>query len=76
MTHPKYILVKDPEYLKWIREQGCAICGAPSEPHHMWHSGGALCNDNLAVPLCREHHTDYHQMGIETWGDARKLFIV
>jgi hypothetical protein len=45
------------EYLDFIRQNPCIVCGRRAEPHHM-KTRGAGGSDFLAVPLCREHHTE------------------
>jgi len=69
MSHPKYKIFHDEDYLKWIRTLPCLVCGAsPSEAHHDYHAGGKkLRNDYLGLPLCAVHHTyggdSYHRLG-------------
>lgn len=52
-------------YMRMIREQPCMVCECgPSEVHHFGKSGMALkCSDFLTVPLCREHHQEFHNTG-------------
>ena len=68
------------EYRDFVRKFPCIICQLHgeaehlegllpelvnvSDPHHLetWGSGGSDA-ENL-VPLCRGHHTEFHQMGI------------
>lgn len=46
----------------------CLVCGrGPSDAAHVKSRGsGGGYRDNL-VPLCREHHTEQHQIGIDTF---------
>lgn len=52
-------------YLDYIRSQRCYICQrSPSEPHHVETGGmGMKGSDFSALPLCREHHREIHDMG-------------
>lgn len=44
---------KEREYLGWLKQQSCALCGAtgPSDAHHVRQHRQYLC-----LPLCRECH--------------------
>lgn len=55
--------IKDEKYLNFIRSKPCSVCQtSPSDPHHLV-SRGAGGSDYQTVPLCREHHSEYHQRG-------------
>lgn len=66
------------EYLNFIRSKSCCTpllsgkkCdgvkpGKQSAPHHM-KSKGAGGSDLKAVPMCRFHHGDFHNIGITTF---------
>ena len=51
----------------------CAICGMPAELHHHDRIGAGRNRDEidqegmLALPLCREHHTEAHDIGQQTF---------
>lgn len=63
---PKLSLTRDPKYLEHVRERPCCICGAspPSDPHHFGPRGmGQKADDRRTVPLCREHHDEWHTRG-------------
>ena len=56
------------EYLDYIREKPCLVCGSqPCDPDHLEARGmgGATTKmkDLSCVPLCRIHHTERHQFG-------------
>lgn len=58
---------------KQLRESyyimGCVICGyTPSDPSHVRSYASTLSDHpkNL-VPLCRQHHSEQHQIGIMTF---------
>lgn len=55
----------------FIRDRGCAMCGAPvsrCDAHHMveWQHGGETCTEN-GVLLCRLHHGWIHHLGWEVF---------
>lgn len=59
-------------YLDFIRGQPCCVCFMrPVEAHHI-DTRGAGGSDLTAVPLCRRHHVEWHQLGKATsedkWG--------
>lgn len=55
------------EYLRWVKQQPCVICGAPSDdPHHIIGRGnmsgmGMTAPDSMVMPVCRQHHNEIHQ---------------
>lgn len=71
---------KDPAYLKWIREQPCAVPGcavaSPTiyarEAAHVGMRGmSQKCADREAIPLCAWHHRlgpqSHHRAGKRFW---------
>lgn len=57
-------IVRDQKYHDWIKTNACLVCSNPYvDAHHVWHSGGRYPNDHLLIPLCRPHHSDYHNHG-------------
>ena len=52
------------DYRAWCRDQRCAVDGCrrcPCEAHHAGRSGMAMrAHDSTCVPLCTQHHTDWH----------------
>ncbi len=62
--------IRNPEYLSWIRRQPCAAdssaypCPNPSEASHHGPRGmGQKTDDYRTIPLCHDHHTQWHQHG-------------
>jgi hypothetical protein len=53
----------DKDYLKLIREKPCCVCFGVAEPHHLV-TRGAGGSDYHTVPLCREHHSELHRLGL------------
>ena len=51
----------------------CAICGAHADLHHIDRVGAGRNRDEIvhigmeAMPLCREHHEEAHQIGETEW---------
>ena len=86
-------MVDTKDYIKYIRSNGCRVCGKfPVDPDHLEArgmggagKGGTVTNtikDFSCIPLCRLHHTERHQLGIEKfekkyrincWKDAAHL---
>jgi hypothetical protein len=63
----------DDEYLDYIRQQRCCICGqTPVDPAHLRISSindgkrdtgmAEKSSDKWALPLCRAHHEQQHRM--------------
>src|SRR5262245_51967635 len=68
--------LRDKAHLKYIASQPCLVCGRqPSDPHHLRFAQpralGLKVSDEFAVPLCRGHHRQVHQVGNEIawWED-------
>ena len=62
---PKSRRIRDPELLAVFRTFPCLACGiTPSDAHHISSrgAGGDDVPSNL-MPLCREHHAEYHARG-------------
>lgn len=66
-------------YLDWIRKRPCCVCSknAPSEASHHGRRGmGQKASDFSCVPLCTDHHRDWHtyrhfdRIGLNTPVDA------
>lgn len=50
-------------YLDFVKTEPCCFCHRPADdPHHFaGQKGTALrASDYLTVPLCREHHDEWH----------------
>lgn len=43
-----------------------------SDAHH-WRTKGSSQNDLYCVPLCREHHSMFHNIGVKSFCDKFKL---
>lgn len=45
----------------FVRSRPCCVCGrsGPSDPHHHPSRGAGGTSKDL-VPLCREHHNEFH----------------
>lgn len=65
--------VANKKYIEWIRSLPCLVCQrtAPSDPHHIvpeGHGGkGVKVDDTRCIPLCHEHHNEYHNQGRQTF---------
>lgn len=53
----------------------CCVCGRPADLHHVDHVGMGRDRDEIihegmeAMPLCREHHTECHTIGQQTFNE-------
>ena len=67
---------RNPEYLAWLRERQCVACARSCNPmlmEIMWpiidaahgpvNGRGSKGPDSGAIPLCRHHHIEQHQIG-------------
>ena len=73
------------EYLKYVKSHPCTLCGATQvDADHLIHRGmggvgakgkthtGTL-QDFTCVPLCRQHHTERHSLGIKGFDSKYKI---
>lgn len=63
----------DPAYLRWIRAQPCSVPNCKARHVQAHHAGahglGQLAHDRTAIPLCDNHHWEFHnQLGKRFWG--------
>lgn len=67
--------VSDRAALAAVRGKPCLVCHRPSDPCHIKSkgSGGPDAAWNL-IPLCREHHSMQHKVGIVTF--IKRYFYV
>lgn len=69
-----------PEYLEYQRKQACLVCGImnQSEAHHLKEAGysgvARKADDWLSIPLCAQHHREYHIRGKE-WFKSQTEWI-
>jgi len=66
---PKIVRELDKKYLEYIRSQSClirALCYGDVDCHHS-PSVGSGGSDLTTIPLCRKHHSEAHQAGVETF---------
>jgi hypothetical protein len=67
----------DELYLRWIRSLPCCVCGhrPPSDAHHSTGAGmGLKAPDREAMPLCRPHHQQFHELRgpFDGWSHSHK----
>ncbi len=61
----KTLRVRSDQNLELVKNQPCKVCGKrPVDPHHI-RSRGAGGGDELEnlLPLCRQHHVEWHTIG-------------
>jgi len=69
---PKSIAWKSHKYLAHVRTRPCCVCGYPDvQAHHIRFSHiagiGMKPPDTWAIPLCHQHHREWHDMGITSF---------
>lgn len=67
---PKTPPKRDRKYLEHVRARPCCVCGSspPNDAHHFGPRGmGQKTDDRRTVPLCRQHHDEWHTRGTIGW---------
>lgn len=75
MRFPKLKTPRDSRYLDFIRSFPCVFCARTAEAsHHGKHGMGLKPSDYNAIPLCRQHHQRWHNIGSPhfTWDGLAK----
>jgi hypothetical protein len=71
--------VSNKKYLKEVSEMPCLLCGIYpcKNPHHITTrgAGGGDERENIA-PLCTRHHREIHDVGIFSFIDKYKSFLL
>lgn len=67
---PKTKNIRSKKHIQRLKSLACMICSfSPVDAHHLLRAGGKgmgqKAGDNWAVPLCRLHHLELHQLGGE-----------
>lgn len=55
-------------HLEYVRKLSCVVCAkTPVDPHHLQARGTGehKRNDYFVLPLCREHHSEVEQIGVQ-----------
>ena len=74
LKFPKNKIFRSKEYKAYIRTLPCLVCGKASDPHHEVGGGiGIKGPDLFSIPLCREHHREREDIGIETFWDKYSM---
>ncbi len=76
--NPKKKPYRSEKYLAHVRELPCVVCGRmPVEAHHVRGYGnagmGVKPDDVWCIPLCHQHHREYHHMGIYSFQKRYEL---
>ena len=72
----KLTIYRSPEYMTFIRNQPCHVCGKSSDPHHLSTAGTGIKGVDLSCfPLCRKCHTSYHAEGKKTFAEKHNIDI-
>ena len=64
------------DYDEWMMSGGCCICGDTGEKSHFPRTRGAGAGESDWIPMCRQHHSEFHSQGVDTFmaGNKYKLF--
>lgn len=75
-----WFMVNSKDYLKFIKSHFCMICGkSPVDADHLEHIGMGgnrkinTIKDFSCVPLCRQHHTERHNLGSYQFEDKHSI---
>jgi len=72
MSFFKQKVWRNQKYLDWVKTQPSCISQRPADDaHHMkGHGyGGSVAPDYTAIPLTRDEHTNFHNIGFRDWED-------
>ncbi len=79
LAYPKPERLESPAYLKYVRQHPCLIpkCWKVTQAHHLVFDGqgriGSKVSDFQTVPLCAQHHRQFHQLGREKFAGLYAL---
>lgn len=67
---------EDKAFITAVRQMLCRVCATrPVQAHHSGpRAYGRRAHDRTAIPLCLQHHTDWHAASghFKTWDKARR----
>jgi len=74
----KKSIIRDNNYLKFIRTLECVVCGNPhvEAAHLRMRTNGGMGmkpSDSWVIPLCSAHHKMQHQIGEEKFWEGRDI---
>jgi|TARA_R100000084_G_C4619409_1_gene132348 hypothetical protein len=71
---------RNKEFINLVKTFGCSVCGgSPVDAHHLDTIGMGsnrkkdCIEDFSCVPLCRQHHQEWHQIGNTEFEDKYHL---
>ena len=69
LTFFKIKLFRSNKYTDWVKSQPSCVSGMPADdPHHIkckGFGGSKKCSDLWTIPLTRQEHTEFHNIGAE-----------
>ena len=74
---PKTKRVTSLKNINAVSRLPCSVCYAPNVDVHHFKSKGSGGGDELEnlVSLCRRHHNEFHNLGVETWTKKYKTQV-
>ncbi len=64
------------DYLEYVRSSQCCVCGSsPAEAAHFPLTKAAGGGDEDVIPLCRECHSEQHNVGVTTFFEKYGVLI-
>lgn len=75
-SFPKRKRIRDPKLLAEIKKRPCLVCSmGPCDPaHHVSRGAGGDDTEANVAPLCRAHHREQHDIGIETFTEKYRAY--
>ena len=70
------------DYINYIKSKHCIVCGvSPVDPDHLEHIGmgnnrnskSSLLKNYTCVSLCRQHHSERHDLGLRRFEEKHNL---
>lgn len=65
------------ERVEWVKSLPCCVCSTvPSDNAHVGNGGaGRKAGYESIVPLCREHHRELHNIGIQSFNERHWIWL-
>jgi len=60
------------DYTTYCKEHGCIFDGKPADLHHYPHTRKMTDDERKVIPLCRAHHSEFHDTPWSEWKGHRQ----